>query len=217
MIEFKNCEGVVFDLDGTLVDSMWVWEDIDNEFLGKRGIPVPDNYVDIITPMGFEECADYTIKRFGLKESNAEVMNEWHNMAVYSYANKVKLKPGVEDFLKYLRENNVKMSIATANSLELVIPALKNNMIDGYFDNITTLKEVSRGKEFPDVYDLSTSRLGADKNKCVVFEDIIEGIRAAKLGGYKVIGVFDKRAEDKVELLSSNADYFIYDYKECMA
>ena len=117
--------------------------------------------------MGFEECADYTIKRFGLKESNAEVMNEWHNMAVYSYANKVKLKPGVEDFLKYLRENNVKMSIATANSLELVIPALKNNMIDGYFDNITTLKEVSRGKEFPDVYDLSTSRLGADKNKCV--------------------------------------------------
>ncbi len=216
MIDFKLCEGVIFDLDGTLIDSMWVWEQIDHDFLGKRGIEVPDDYVDIITPMGFEQCADYTIDRFHLNETKEAVMNEWHQLAIEAYATKVKIKDGVRDFLEYLKENGVKMSIATANSMDLIEPALEHNEIKHYFENITTLNEVSRGKEFPDIYDLSAKRMDADKSKCVVFEDIIEGIRSAKSGGYTVVGVYDKRSDSRVPMLKKASDYFIYDYKECI-
>lgn len=216
MIDFRQCEGVIFDLDGTLIDSMWVWEQIDYDFLGKRGIAVPEDYVDIITPMGFEQCADYTIDRFGLKETKEQVMDEWHQLAIEAYSSKVRVKDGVSNFLNYLKENEVKMSIATANSMDLIEPALRNNGIEQYFHNITTLSEVNRGKEFPDIYDLSAKRMDVNQKKCVVFEDIIEGITSAKSGGYTVVGVYDKRSETRVPLLKKAADYFIYDYNECI-
>lgn len=219
MINFRECEGVIFDLDGTLIDSMWVWESIDIHFLGKRGFEVPDDYLEHITPMGFEACADYTIERFGLKETREQVVNEWYSMAVDAYANDVGLKSGVKNFLAYLRNHDIKMSIATASDMQLVIPVLKNNGITEYFDNVTTLREVSRGKGFPDIYDLAADKMQVSRQKrenCVVFEDIKEGIIGAKLGGYKAVGVFDEKSKDGIERLKELSDMFIYDFNECI-
>lgn len=216
MIEFCKCEGVVFDLDGTLIDSMWVWEQVDIDFLGNRGFKVPPDYLDAITPMGFEECADYTIKRFHLKETREEVVNEWYSMAIDAYSHRVGLKSGVSEFLAYLSENQVKMSIATASDMQLVRPVLANNHIDKYFDNITTLQEVNRGKSFPDVYHLAVDRMNTDRDKCVVFEDIKEGIMGAKAGGYRAIAVYNENGRDTVETLSEVSDMLIYDFRECI-
>lgn len=217
MIDFEQLDGVIFDLDGTLVDSMWVWEQIDIDFLGKRGFEVPEDYLDAITPMGYEACADYTINRFGLKETREEIIREWFSMAIDAYANDVVLKPGALDFIRYLHSRDIKMSVATASDMELVIPVLTHNEIIHYFDNITTVKEAKRGKGYPDVYDLSADKMKSERKKCVVFEDIIEGLKGAKLGGYKTVGVYDKRSKKTVEELSKLCDMFIYDFKECMS
>ncbi len=216
MIDFRECEGIIFDLDGTLIDSMGVWEQIDIDFLGKRGFDVPKDYLDKITPLGFEACADYTIERFGLKETRQQIIKEWFDMAVHAYTCEVQLKKGVRRFLDYLKNHNIKMSIATASDMELVKPVLKNNNISDYFDNITTLKEVKRGKGYPDVYDLSAEKMKVDKRCCVVFEDIREGLIGAKAGGYRAVGVYDERAKDSVEVLRKLSDMFIYDFNECI-
>ncbi len=216
MIDFLRLNGVIFDLDGTLVDSMWVWEQIDIDFLGRRGFEVPEDYLEAITPMGYEACADYTIHRFGLKESREDIIKEWFLMAIDAYANDVSLKPGALDFIQYLHSKGIKMSVATASDMELVLPVLTNNEILHYFDNITTVKEAKRGKGFPDVYDISADKMGAERTNCVVFEDIMEGLMGARAGGYKTVGVYDKRSRKTVEELSKLCDMFIYDFKECM-
>lgn len=216
MIDFKKCEGIIFDLDGTLIDSMGVWEQIDIDFLGKRGFEVPDDYLDRIAPLGFEACADYTIERFGLRETRQQIMKEWFDMAEYAYSHEVTLKKGVFRFLEYLKNHHIKMSIATASNMTLVKPVLKRHHIWDYFDNITTLKEVKRGKGFPDVYDLAADKMHVNRKHCVVFEDIREGLIGAKAGGYKAVGVYDERAKEQVEDLKGLSDMFIYDFNECI-
>lgn len=216
MLDFKKFKGIIFDLDGTLIDSMWIWEKIDVDFLGKRGFEVPKDYLDKITPMGVDACAEYTIERFNLNEKKEDIIKEWFDMAIDAYSNHVELKPGVVEFINYLKDNNIKMSIATASDKELVIPVLENNGIIDYFDNITTVREAKRGKGFPDVYDVAAKKMGFLNNECVVFEDIEEGLTGAKIGGYTTVGVYDKRNFLKEEKLRSLCDLFIYDFKECI-
>lgn len=216
MIQFDEYKGVIFDLDGTLIDSMGVWEQIDVDFLGKRGFQVPEDYLEAITPMGFEACADYTIQRFGLQETREDIIKEWFLMAIDAYSNDVALKPGALEFIRYLQEKEIKMSIATASDPELVYPALKRNKILNYFHNITTVKEAKRGKGFPDVYHLAADKMEIARDKCVVFEDIAEGLQGAKMGGYKTVGVYDARSKDTIEKLKELCDMFIFDFKECI-
>lgn len=217
MIDFERLDGVIFDLDGTLVDSMWVWEQIDIDFLGKRGFEVPEDYLETITPMGYEVCADYTIKRFGLKETRAEIIQEWFSMAIDAYANDVVLKPGALDFIRFLDDRGIKMSVATASDMELVKPVLLHNGVLQYFDNITTVREAKRGKGFPDIYHLSADKMNISRKKCAVFEDIIEGIQGAKMGGYLAVGVYDERSKKTVEEISQYCDMFIHNFRECMS
>lgn len=216
MIDFRKFKGIIFDLDGTLIDSMGVWERIDVDFLGKRGYEVPNDYLDKITPMGFEACAVYTKERFNLKETPKEIIEEWYSMAIDAYTNVVKTKPGVKKFLDYLRLHNVKMAIATASDNALVIPALKNNGISEYFENITTVKEVKKGKGFPDVYDLAANKMGLNNTECAVFEDIYEGMKGAKMGGYLTVGVYEKSCITCEEKLREMCDIFIHDFSECI-
>jgi HAD superfamily hydrolase (TIGR01509 family) len=191
-----------------------VWRQIDIEFLGKRGFDVPEDYMKIIAPMGFEATADYTIKRFGLKETREAVVKEWYDMAIDAYSNRVFLKDGVKEYLSYLKENGKLMSVATASDMRLVEPVLKNNGIEGYFNNITTLKEVNRGKGFPDIYDKSAEKMNIESDKCIVFEDIIQGIKGAKDGGYRTVGVYDEHFDNDKEKIKKICDMYIQDFKE---
>lgn len=211
MFDFK---GAIFDLDGTLIDSMSVWEEIDREFLKNRNISIPSDYIEKINSMSFKDVAKYTIKRFNLKESEEELIREWNEMAIYKYSNKIKLKPNVKEYLEKLKENNIKIGLATSSPKFLYEPVLKNNHIYEYFDALNSLEDVKRDKNYPDIYLLVAENLKLSPQECVGFEDILVGINTMKKADFKVIGVYDKYADSDIEEIKKISDKFIYNFKE---
>lgn len=209
-----NIKAAIFDLDGTLVDSMWVWEQIDIEFLRSKGYTPPADLKDAITHLTFKQTAEYFKNRFNLSDSIDEITDTWHNMAYDFYSSKVKLKEGVIEFFNKLKSLDIKIGLATSNSLPLLEATLKNNGIYNFFDAITVTDEVKKSKENPDVYLLCANKLNVSPENCVVFEDIIAAVKGAKLAGMKVIGVYDKASEDQEEILSKTCDKYIYSYNE---
>lgn len=209
-------KGAIFDLDGTLLDSMGVWRRIDEDFLGKRGIRVPDDYLKAITAKNFKDAADYTIERFGLKESADAIMTEWFDMAIDAYTNDVTLKPFVKEYMQMLRENGIKIAAATSSDARLFEPCLKHHGIYEWFDAFSVTAEVKRGKGYPDVYENAAEKLGLKAADCVVYEDILKGVEGAKLGGFYVIGVEDVHSSYEKEEIQKEADRYITTFEELM-
>lgn len=212
----KNIEGAVFDLDGTLLDSSWVWEKVDKKFLGDRGFQVPDDYVDEISPLGAERAAVYTIERFGLNEDKDDIVREWIEMAKKEYATEVVCKPYAKEFLEELHKLNIKMAVATSSDRELFMKTLEREGILKYFQKIVTVDEVERGKGYPDIYEEAARRIKVNPHKCLVFEDILAGVTGASLGEFNVVAVFDEKSKHNWEKIKSISKYSIDDYKELL-
>ena len=210
----ENIRAVIFDLDGTLVDSMWMWRDIDIEYLGRFGIPLPESLQKDISGMSFSETAVYFKETFGISDSLEEIKKTWNDMAFYKYTHEVPLKPGVLEFLKRLKERGIRTGIATSNSKELVEAVVESLHISGYFDEIHTSCEVATGKPAPDIYLLVAEYLKVKPEECLVFEDIPEGILAGVRAGMKTCAVEDDFSLSMTEEKKELADYYITHYDE---
>ena len=210
----KEFKGAIFDLDGTIIDSMNIWEEIDRKFLEKRNITMPKDYIEKINSMSFEEVAKYTIKRFKLNESVDSLIKEWNDMALYEYSNNIKLKPNVKEYLVKLKENNIKIGLATSSPKEFYEPVLKNNRVYDYFDTFTSVYDVKRDKNYPDIYLYTAKKLGLNPNECIVFEDILVAINTLKEANFKTIGVYDKSSYKDLDKIKAKCDKFIYDFEE---
>ena len=210
----ENKKAVIFDLDGTLVDSMWMWKAIDIEYLGKFGHSLPETLQKDIEGMSFSETAVYFKETFQIPDSLEQIKSEWNRMAYDKYTKEVPLKKGVKRFLDYCKDNGIKLGIATSNSRELVESTIDALNIRKYFDYIMTSCDVAKGKPAPDVY-LATARiLGVEPSECLVFEDIIMGIMAGKNAGMEVCAVEDEFSINHTEEKKELADYYIRDYFE---
>lgn len=201
-------KGAIFDLDGTLFDSLWVWEEIDRRFLHKRGFDVPPDYSQAIGAMGFRKTAEYTIERFGLDESPEALMGEWMDMARDIYEREITLKKGAKEFLLLLRDSGISLAVATSSAPELYLPALKNNGIYDLFSVIMDTSE-TRSKAHPDIYLAVSDKLGISPDKCAVFEDLPVAIKAAKSGGFITVAVYDDHNKFAKEELKSISDFYI--------
>ncbi len=211
-----NKKAVIFDLDGSLVDSMWLWRDIDIEFLAERGMDLPDSFQNEIEGMSFTETAIYSKKRFNLTESVEELKDIWNRMAMDKYSNEVDFKPNADLFLKYCKENQIRLGIATSNSRELVTAVSEALELDKYIDVIVTSCEVPRGKPAPDVYLEAARRLEVAPENCLVFEDVPAGIRAGKNACMTVCAVEDEFSNEFKEEKHRLADYYIKDYRQVL-
>lgn len=209
-------QAVIFDLDGTLVDSMWVWNEVDVEFLGTRQIPIPESYQREIEGMSFTETALYTKELFGLTESVEELKSHWNGLAMKKYTSEVTLKSGVLGFLNYCKERNIRLGIATSNSKELVNAVVNALKLDEFIEVILTSCEVEQGKPAPDVYLETAKRLCVSPQNCLVFEDIPMGILAGKNAGMKVCAVEDEYSVSQREEKRKLADYYITSYDEVL-
>ena len=208
----KNIKAVIFDLDGSLVDSMWMWKQIDIEFFDKYGLQIPETLQKDIEGMSFSEVAHYFKTSFDFPMSEEEMKNEWNQMAWDKYTNEVPLKKGAEEFLKYCDTNNISLGIATSNSKELVTAVTKSLGIEKYFSCIMTACEVNKGKPAPDIYLAVADKLHVTPNECLVFEDIVPGIMAGKNAGMKVCAVEDDYSVYQKQEKLQTADYYINDY-----
>ena len=211
-----NTEAVIFDLDGTLVDSMWMWRAIDIEYLGKFGIPLPEGLQASIEGMSFNETAVYFKETFSIPDSLEQIKSDWNRMAWDKYEKEVPLKPGVEEFLVFCRQRGIKLGIATSNSRELVENIARVHGFENYFSCIMTACDVGKGKPAPDIYLEVARQLKVDPARCLVFEDIIPGIQAGKNAGMQVCAVEDAYSIPQRETKRELADYYIVDYRELL-
>lgn len=211
---FEGIKAVIFDLDGTVVDSMWMWEAIDIEYLARFGIPLPADLQKKISGMSFSETAVYFKETFGIPDSLDKIKADWNDMAMYKYCHEVPLKPGVLSFLQELKKRGIKTGIATSNSKELAMAVLEVLELRQYFDEVHMSCEVKTGKPAPDIYLLVADCLGEKPEHCLVFEDITEGIQAGKAAGMKVCGVEDDFSAMYREEKKRLSDYYISDYCE---
>ncbi len=214
MKRLDKIKGAIIDLDGTILDSMWVWAEVDRRFLSVRGHDVPDDYMHAINHMTMTEVAEYTINRFSLKDTKEELIAEWVMLAKDAYGSEVELKPNVLLYLQKLTDSGIKLAIATALSDELTALVLTSNCITNYFDNITNVSEVLCGKSQPDVYIKAAEKMNLLPSECAVFEDILVGILSAKKAGFLTVAVHDKTSDISKAEIKKNADIFIENFSE---
>jgi len=206
-------EAIIFDLDGSLVDSMWVWTELDHRYMEKYKVGPVHEFQKEIEGMSFTETAQFFIEKFPQLNFTPEaVMDEWREMIIELYAHEVQLKPGAGAFLQQMREKKMPMGIATSNDREIVDVILHALHIQHYFSSIATACEVGAGKPAPDVYLKVADDLQIDPAKCLVFEDIPAGIMAGKNAGMSVCAVEDDFSKSDEQVKKNLADYCIHDY-----
>lgn len=196
-IDNNEIYGAIFDLDGTILDSLNVWYEIDTRFFRMHNMEVPAMYHKEIAHLSLEKIAMLTKEKYGFKESALEICNIWRTMAQSIYKTNVKLKPYVIDLLNYLKDNNVLLAVATANEDYLYIPCLKELGVYEYF-----FKETAKAM-----------KLNAEN--IVVFEDTFEAIVAAKNACFTTIAIKENtHLENEKKII---ANHYVNDFKEAMA
>jgi HAD superfamily hydrolase (TIGR01509 family) len=204
----KNIKLVILDLDGTLIASTSLWDEVDKLFFARHGKPLPPHYGKEVAAMGLAKGATYTKETFFPFLSEEEILKEWNDLAKEEYEEKIPLKEGGLELLDYLSSQGVLMAVATTNSPELYLPCLKRLGIDKYFSRILDAKDVPTGKTTSKMYDLLVEHYGVSPDETLVIEDSFTPLTIAHEAGYRTIGVYDPHTTKDIESHKEKADRF---------
>lgn len=207
-------QSAIFDMDGTLLDSMPMWQELGVSLLGRFGVEADAELQERLKPMTLRQGAAYCRKTYHLEPTVEELVALLEQQVDHFYHNEVQAKPGVARFLSLLKMEGVWMYVATATDRHLAEAALRHAGIDGYFRGLVTSAEVGSGKENPEIFERAMRRLRSNKKDTVVFEDSLHAIRTAKAAGFRVAGVYDASSEAQQEEIRSLADYYIRSFDE---
>lgn len=201
-IKANKIKGAIFDMDGTLTDSMGGWGEIYDVLFGHLGVKMTDGFIMRVNHMSMRNRVKEIVKEFSLGSDENEVYSFWIGKAAEFYEKVFKIKPYMLQTLEELSALSVKMAVATASDRRLAEVFIKSNNLSLYFDSVTGLDEVSRPKSFPDIYLKAAEKLGIKPCRCVVFEDALTAVKSAKNGGFYVCAVQDDcSAKDKEEII----------------
>ena len=206
-------KGAIFDFDGTLVDSMFIWDTIGEDYLRSLGKEPHEDLKETFMTLTLEEAAEYYRTHYGVTLSVKEIVDGVNTMVEGIYRTRVALKQGVADFLAQLKENGTRMCIATVTDRYLVEETLDRLGILQYFSEIFTCAEVGYGKDKPIIYRKALEHLDTAKNETYVFEDSLFALKTAKADGFTTVGVYD-RHENRQDNLKNLADYYIVDFED---
>lgn len=206
-------KAAIFDLDGTILDSMFIWDTIGEDYLRSLGKEPKENLKETFKTFTLEQAAHYYIENYEVTLSVDEIIDGVNKMVEGYYPETVKLKPGIEVFLEKLKAKGIKMCIATVTDKPLVEAALDRLGVRDYFSEIFTCASVGHSKEEPHIYREAQKHLNTEKGETVVFEDALHALKTAKADGFVTVGVFDIH-EKKQEELIMMADCYIENYSE---
>lgn len=205
-IKTNNIKGAIFDMDGTLTDSMGRWGEIYAILIDYLKTELPQGFIMKVNHIPMRKRVGEILKLLSLDFCEEEVYSFWFEKTVEYYNKDFKTKPYMLEALKTLKEQNVVMAIATASDIRCAEAFIKSNNLTEYISIITGLEEVSRPKNYPDIYLKAAKRLSVDPSECIVFEDALTAIEAAKAGGFKVCGVQDDSSrcdEEQIKKISN--------------
>jgi len=206
-------KGAIFDLDGTILDSMFIWDTIGEDYLRSLGREPKENLKETFKTFRLEQAAEYYRENYGVTLSVKEIVDGINKMVEKYYANIVPLKPYIKPFLDNLKTKGIKMCVATVTDKHLAEAALKRLGIINYFSKIFTCADVGHSKEQPHIYREAQKHLGTSKSETIVFEDALYALITAKSDGFVTAGVFDIH-EDNQKGLKETAYAYITDYSE---
>lgn len=208
--------GAIFDVDGTLLDSMFIWDTIGETYLRSIGYEPREKLNEVFKNMSLFQAARYYRTEYGVTLSIDEIMNGVNAMLERYYRFEVSLRPGVAELLAQLQASGVKLCIATATDRYLVEAALERCGVLSCFGAIFTCNEVGHGKDEPDIFEEALRFLGTEKAETVVFDDALYAVRTAKEAGFPVAVIYDSH-EKSQEGLRALADFYIEDFSQVSA
>ncbi|QGU95373.1 HAD-IA family hydrolase [Clostridium bovifaecis] len=209
----RKCRHAIFDMDGTIIDSMPEWKNLGKHYLARKGIKAPENLNEIISAMSMTESAEFFRKGFGIRDSNEKIISDINQLIEDKYRHEIPLKAYVREYLSKLQSDNVIMCVATATPVELAKAALKRLEVLQYFAFVICCDEVGVGKSKPDIYYLALKRMGANITETVVYEDADYAMKTAKGAGFYTIGVYDETTDKSKEEMQLFCDRYIESFR----
>lgn len=205
-------KGIIWDIDGVVLDSMGIWPDVLNGFLGKYGRKCDDELLEFVLSKTFRESAEYVREHFNLEMTNEEVLKGLFDVALDFYTNSIPVKEGVRDFLDEFRRRGIRMAVATASDRSYLEPAFRRLGLMEYFDSIFTCVENGTSKEYPDIYYLALESLGLGKDEVVVFEDSLYAIKTCYEAGFNIVGVYDSLSAKDSDEIKKRVNLYLENY-----
>ena len=202
--------GAIFDVDGTLLDSMFIWDTIGETYLRSIGYQPKENLNETFKNMSLHQAACYYQTEYGVTLSIDQIMDGVNAMLERYYRFEVPLKPGVAELLERLRQDGVKLCIATATDRHLVEAALDRCGVLSCFGEIFTCNEVGHGKDEPDIFEAALRFLGTRREETLVFDDALYAVRTAKEAGFPVAAVYDSHERSQAEV-RARSDLYLED------
>lgn len=210
----RDIKGAIFDLDGTLFDSMNMWNSIAEDYLKSRGIKPDEDVREAVRAMSIQQVCEHFCSAYGLTLSQEDIAAGINEMVEDFYFHRVTLKDGAAEALRRLKSRGVKMCVATATDRYLVEAGLRRTGISEYFDRIFTCTEAGAGKDEPDIFLQALNSLGTDIKETVVFEDALYAVRTAKAAGFPVAAFYDESARHQQDELRKLADWYFTSFTE---
>jgi HAD superfamily hydrolase (TIGR01509 family) len=201
--------GAIFDLDGTVLDSMTVWEHAPERYLAGLGIEAEPGLGKAMFTMNMQEGAEFLKEKFGLDEGIDDIIKGVNRAVIYFYHEQVQLKEGVGEFLETMRQAGVKMTAATTSDRYIVESALRRLKVIGCFDRIFTSTEIGSGKSEPDIFLAAAEFMGTLPRETWVFEDSLYAIQTAKNAGFRTAGVYDASGAELQDEIRKLADIYL--------
>ncbi len=209
-----NYDLAIFDMDGTIVDSMWIWKELAHRSFTSRGVQVPESMAKDMSEMEFLDAAQYCIQQSGHEITKEQLVTEWTMEARSMYEGEVTLKSHTRELLDHLKSIGLTLCLTTANYRDVAVAVLNRFGLSSYFDSITVTEEANAGKSQPDVFLLTASKHGADPKRCIVFEDSLYAVQGAKAAGMSVVGVYDDLTKNMEDEMRQMTDVYIYSFEE---
>ena len=207
---------LIFDMDGTLIDSNGVWRDVDIAFLAKRGLPYTKEYYEGVAHTIFPLAAVFTKEYCKLPESPEEIMAEWMEMAGNVYAEEVPVKAGVVDYLGQCRTRGERMIVLTSSVPEHCHTALGHLGLRQYFERIIFAQDLQMEKKNPAIFQKAAELMGVKPEGCTVYDDSVAACRGAKAAGMQVVGVYDPYFDQTEREMRQICDRYIRSFEELL-